>query len=118
MKEIKEQIEMLKEYYNVKTQKELAETLGIKEPNINYWINHGKIPFKYLQVLGNIEEHKVTVDKICDERYNYSKKMLIESADKEKIIERISKECEYLNNIQLVEIYEKAVKFKFDNIKK
>ncbi len=118
MKEIKEQIELLKEYYKVKTQKELAEKLGIKEPNINYWINHGKIPFKYLQVLGELPERKKEVLEICNERYDYAKKMLIESTDKNKIIERIAKEAQELTNVQLVSILETVVKFKFDNQKK
>jgi hypothetical protein len=117
MKNIKEQIEELMRYYKVNTYKELAEKLEINPANVNYWINQNKIPFKYLQVLGNVEEHKKEVLEICNDRINEAKRELANALDRPRAIQIINDNINELSNVQILEILETVLKYKTWNLK-
>lgn len=109
---IKQQIKELKEYYGVKTNKELCIKLGIKTPNIDYWIRSGQIPYKYLRPLEtkvvwkkeNIEEtNGIQEEEIKLKREDFANTIL----NREKTINTIKEKLESLTNLQLLDIVEK-----------
>lgn len=117
MNEVKEQLLKLMKFYEVKTQRELAEKLNIKEANISNWVNQNKIPFKYLQVLGNVEEHKKEVLEICNDRIDEAKRELANALDRPRAIQIINDNINELSNVQILEILETVLKYKTWNLK-
>ena len=55
---IKNAIEELKNFFNVKTHKELADALGVTQSAIDAWKNRGNLPAKYEKYLHDINIQK------------------------------------------------------------
>lgn len=107
---VKEEIKLLKKYYGIKTNKELCEILGIKTPNVDYWIRAGKIPMKYLYVLKK-NESLVDFSKTSDEQNDQDcetltefEKIISSSMNRSVTIEQINEMLEKLNNEDLAKI--------------
>jgi len=56
---IKIAIAKLKKVFNVKTQKQLAEALGITHAAIDSWKHSNKLPNRYKRYLNNIDNKKI-----------------------------------------------------------
>jgi len=56
---IKIAIAKLKKVFNVKTQKQLAEVLGISHAAIDSWKHSNKLPNRYKRYLNNIDNKKI-----------------------------------------------------------
>ena len=56
--DIKNAIEELKNFFNVKTNKELADALGVTQSAIDAWKNRGNLPAKYEKYLHDINIQK------------------------------------------------------------
>jgi len=54
--QFKEQLRLLKVSFNVYTNKELAEVLGITESAIKQWKKRDSIPMKYMKMIENKEQ--------------------------------------------------------------
>ncbi len=118
---VKKNIEKLKNYYNVKTYKDLAENIGISKASIDYWIRNKKVPEKYLYILDSEhEENKSLVDyskttklEKQEDKTTLSEleKILAESIDRPIAIEKITKILNKINNEDLAKVLKNVISY-------